>query len=172
MNEQIDWGAIDASFKEHQGSAIPERIDRIQPAPGSYQASIHRVEAVARNGKPTISWYFRIVGGAFEGSIVRKTTWLDTDNPKSMAGAARDLVGVGHEGSPSSFIQSADRYTDSIVNITIKSNDKKPEFPWVYIDGLARKPVQTAPEPTGVLQLPSGVALADTSAFNDEDIPF
>ena len=99
MNEQIDWGAIDASFQQHRGSAPPEHIEHIQPSPGSYQASIHRVEAVARNGKPTISWRFRIIGG-------------------------------------------------------------------VYIDGLARKAEPVAAQPTGAVQLPSGVA------FNDEDIPF
>ena len=165
MNEQIDWGAIDASFIEHRGVGASEHVERIQPAPGPYQASIYRVEAVARNGKPTISWRFRIVGGAFEGAIVMKTTWLDTDNPKSMAGAARDLVSVGHDGPPSTFIQHADRYTDSIVNITIKANTNRPEWPYVYIDGLARKP-EVKPEVASVLQLPSGVA------FNDEDIPF
>jgi len=165
MNEQIDWPAIDASFKEHRGVDSPEHAERIQPAPGSYQASIYRVEAVARNGKPTISWRFRIVGSLFEGAIVMKTTWLDTDNPKSMAGAARDLVSVGHDGPPSTFIHHADRYTDSIVNITIKANANRPEWPYVYIDGLARKP-EVKPEVASVLQLPSGVA------FNDEDIPF
>ena len=166
MNEQIDWGAIDASFQQHRGSAPPEHIEHIQPSPGSYQASIHRVEAVARNGKPTISWRFRIIGGNFEGAVVMKTTWLDTDNPKSMAGAARDLVSVGHEGSPSSFIQNADRYTDSVVNITVKDNPNRPTWPYVYIDGLARKAEPVAAQPTGAVQLPSGVA------FNDEDIPF
>lgn len=166
MSEQIDWGAVDASFQQHRGSAPAEHVEHIQPAPGTYQASIYRVEAVARNGKPTISWRFRITGGVFDGAIVMKTTWLDTDNPKSMANAARDLVNVGHEGSPSSFIQSADRYTDSVVNITIKDNPNRPKWPYVFIDGLARKPEPVAANPPSTVPLPSGVK------FNDDDIPF
>ena len=75
-------------------------------------------------------------------------------------------MSVGHEGSPSSFIQNADRYTDSIVNITVKDNPNRPKWPYVFIDGLARKPEPAAAQPTGGVQLPSGVA------FNDEDIPF
>ena len=172
MNTTAEWAAIDAAWKKvNSGDVSSERMNYLtSDHPGSYQAKVYKAEPVSRNQKLTINWKFQVISGEYKGYLVSHTTWLDPDDEKSMARAARDFVGVGHEGSPSSFVGNLSRYVDSIVNITVRSNTQKHQFPWVDINGVAQRAKQAQTD------LPPGVNFTNSPAqgekYDDDDIPF
>ena len=172
MNTPADWAAIDAAWGmvSADDTAGPRMNYLTSDDAGDYQAKVYKAEMVVRNQKPTIKWQFQVVSGQRKGYLVSHTTWLDADDPKSMARAARDFVAVGHTGKPSSFMQNVSRYVDSIVNIGVRPNAQKPQFPWVDIRELAKEPVKHP------VTTPPGMSFTAEPAaqekFNDDDIPF
>ena len=168
-----EWAAIDNAWNQIKDSATsnePRMSYLTNEECGDYQAKIYRLEVVNRNQSPTIRWVFQVISGDYKNYFASHTTWLDAEDPKSMARAARDFASVGHAGSPSSFAQNVGRYVDAIVNIQVRPNTKNPKFPWVYIEGVAKEAA-----PSGVPKLPGMPFVnkpAEAEKFNDEDIPF